>query len=139
MLLFPFADSARNEARRADLEALRNDTRSAFEHARTLEAQWPLVERTLHEAQKVRLYVLTQRFTPFAIQTRLQMAANQLHDESEDLANAFVEGLSHDDVRLHTLTQDTAFVRQYRDMRTRHHLRRMLHEQCAQRRVQWRT
>ena len=33
--------------------------------------------------------------------------------------------------------QDTVFVRQYLDLRTRHHVRSMLQEQCAQRRVQW--
>ena len=75
--------AARNEARRPELESLRSETRRAYEHARTLQAQWPAVERALHEARK--------RFMPFAMQSQLQMAANQLHDESEAFANAYVE------------------------------------------------
>ena len=82
--------AARNEARRPELESLRSETRSAYEHARTLQAQWPAVERALHEARK--------RFMPFALQSQLQMAANQLHDESEAFANAYVEGLTPMDV-----------------------------------------
>lgn len=38
-------------------------------------------------------YSLTKRFTPAALQTRLQLAMNEVHDESETLANAYVEGL----------------------------------------------
>lgn len=82
--------AARNEARRPELESLRSETRRAYEHARTLQAQWPVVERALHEARK--------RFMPFAMHSQLQMAANQLHDESEALANAYVEGLTPMDV-----------------------------------------
>lgn len=115
--------AARNEARRSELETLRDETRRAFVYARTLETQWPGVERALREANK--------RFTPFAMQSRLQLAANQLHEESEELANSYVEGLSAID--------DSAFVRQYREMRTRHHVRSMLHEQCVNHRVQWHT
>ena len=82
--------AARNEARRPELESLREETRRAYEHARTLHAQWPVVERTLLEARK--------RFMPFAMQSQLQMAANQLHEESEALSNAYVEGLTPMDV-----------------------------------------
>ncbi|EDP44014.1 hypothetical protein MGL_1411 [Malassezia globosa CBS 7966] len=45
--------AARNEARRSELETLRDETRRAFVYARTLETQWPGVERALREANKV--------------------------------------------------------------------------------------
>lgn len=71
---------------------------------------------------------------------------NQVHDESETLANAYVEGLpvagaSMDpvDVRCLRLTQDTTFVRQYRALRTLYHRRALLLDQCARQRVQWHT
>jgi len=78
------------------------------------------------------------------MQSRLQLAANQLHEESEELANSYVEGLSAIDVcdvqlECSLTAQDSAFVRQYREMRTRHHVRSMLHEQCVNHRVQWHT
>ena len=37
--------------------------------------------------------LFTQRFSPYALQSRLQLAMHRAHDESEELADAYVEGL----------------------------------------------
>lgn len=75
---------------------------------------------------------LTQRFTPQALCTRLRMAANEVHEASEDLANAYVEGLMPSmDVRQEPLTQDATFVRQYRALRVDYHHRALRAERAV--------
>ncbi|WFD32315.1 GTPase regulator Nrf1 [Malassezia sp. CBS 17886] len=102
--------AARNEQLRPTLMALRDATRDAYEHAHALETRWPAVERDMQEAYK----------------TRLQMQTNTLHDESEALANSYVEGLPPPTATHGDVLDDTAFVREYREQRTRYH-RRALH------------
>ncbi|PKI85743.1 hypothetical protein MVES_000258 [Malassezia vespertilionis] len=58
---------------------------AAYVHAREMESAWTATERAMHEAYK--------RFTPSALQARIHHAANAVHDESEALANAYVEDL----------------------------------------------
>lgn len=67
------------------LEALRSDTQYLYDRARSLEQQWPLVEAEMRESYK--------KFTPSSLLFTLTQSASKLHDESESLANAFVEGL----------------------------------------------
>lgn len=77
--------TARNAALQPALEALRSDTQQLYDRARTHEQQWPLVEAEMREAYK--------RFTPSSLLFTLTQSASKLHDQSESLANAFVEGL----------------------------------------------
>ena len=82
--------------------------------------------------------ILTMYTALYTIRDAVTLAA------SEELANSYVEGLSAIDVcdvqlECSLTAQDSAFVRQYREMRTRHHVRSMLHEQCVNHRVQWHT
>lgn len=78
--------------------------------------------------------MLTQRFTPQALWTRLHMAAGAVHETSEDLANAYVEGLSPTmDVRNTTHTKDATFLRQYRELRVQYHRRALAAERVRDR------
>ncbi|WFD26243.1 GTPase regulator Nrf1 [Malassezia nana] len=106
--------AAVNEAQRPALEELRAKTRAAYAQARMLEQQWPCVEQSMIEAHK-------QRFTPQALWTRLHMAASAVHETSEDLANAYVEGLS-------PTMDDATFLRQYRELRVQYHRRALAAE-----------
>ncbi|KAI3620643.1 hypothetical protein CBS9595_002610 [Malassezia furfur] len=119
--------AAQNEQLRPTLLALRAQTRAAYDEACAADAAWPAIEREMDEAYK--------RFTPAALQTRLQLAMNEVHDESETLANAYVEGLPTSAAG--DVIDDTTFVRQYRALRTLYHRRALLLEQCARQRVQW--
>ncbi|WFD18784.1 hypothetical protein MCAP1_000995 [Malassezia caprae] len=110
--------AAVNEAQRPALEALRAEARDAYARARALEQQWLYVEQAMNEAHK--------RFTPHAVATRLHMGATEAHEASEDLANAYVEGLLPS-------MDDATFVRQYRTMRTDYHRRALLAERAARR------
>ncbi|KOS15327.1 hypothetical protein Malapachy_2679 [Malassezia pachydermatis] len=125
------AAAARNNALRPELEALRRDTQDAFTKAKQYEHQWPEVERALLEARK--------RFTPEAMQVRLHMAVQQLHDETEKLVNDFIDGLPPATSPTSTPMDDTHFVRHYCDLRTRYHLRAMQYEQYTRQRVQWKA
>ncbi|WFC94919.1 hypothetical protein MBRA1_001557 [Malassezia brasiliensis] len=127
--------AAQNEQLRPVLLALRAQTRATYDEACAADAAWPAIEREMDEAYKVRILTLTKRFTPSALQTRLQLAMNEVHDESETLANAYVEGLPTSAAG--DIIDDTTFVRQYRALRTLYHRRAMLLEQCARQRVQW--
>ncbi|SHO76897.1 Uncharacterized protein MSYG_1236 [Malassezia sympodialis ATCC 42132] len=108
--------AAANEAQRPALEALRAEARAAYARARALEQQWPYVEQAMIEAHK--------RFTPHALWTRLHMGANEAHEASEDLANAYVEGLMPS-------MDDATFVRQYRASRADYHRRALLAERAG--------
>lgn len=85
------------------------------------------------------------------------MSADDVQELSEDLANAYVEGLPAPARAAATLdgpldvrdlargagsdasspTQDVAFVRTYRHLRTLYHRRALLHEKCARQQVEW--
>ncbi|WFD04949.1 hypothetical protein MVES1_000274 [Malassezia vespertilionis] len=121
------AAAAQNAAKRPALLALRDETSAAYVHAREMESAWTATERAMHEAYK--------RFTPSALQARIHHAANAVHDESEALANAYVEDLPPEG-STHTMNY-ALFVRHYRDLRTRYHRRALLHDLCTQQRVQW--
>lgn len=77
--------SARNTAIQPSLEALRAETQQLYDRARSLEQQWPRMEAAMREAYR--------RFTPSSLLFTLTQSASKLHDESESLANAFVEGV----------------------------------------------
>jgi ESCRT-I complex subunit VPS37 len=77
--------TARNMALQPPLEKLRVETQQLYDRARSLEQQWPRVDAEMKDVYK--------RFTPFSLLSTLTQSASRLHDESESLANAFVEGL----------------------------------------------
>jgi hypothetical protein len=77
--------TARNAALQPALEALRGETQQYYDRARLLEQQWPIIEAEMKESYK--------KFTPSSLLFTLTQSASKLHDQSESLANAFVEGL----------------------------------------------
>lgn len=81
----PFDSTARNAALQPELEALRSDNQHLYDRARSLEQQWSRVETEMREIYK--------KFTSSSLLFTLTQSASKLHDESESLANAFVEGL----------------------------------------------
>lgn len=77
--------AARNVTLRPTLEGLRAETQSLYDRALSLQQQWPHIEQDMAEAYK--------RFAPSTLLFSLTQSASKLHDESESLASAFVEGL----------------------------------------------
>uniref|UniRef100_V5ESY3 VPS37 C-terminal domain-containing protein n=1 Tax=Kalmanozyma brasiliensis (strain GHG001) TaxID=1365824 RepID=V5ESY3_KALBG len=81
------AKATRNMERQVPLQALRTETQQLFDRAKSLEAEWATREAQLNEVQK--------RFNPSALHFGLTQSASKLNDRSEELANAFVEGLAY--------------------------------------------
>jgi hypothetical protein len=77
--------AARNVTVQPNLERLRNETQELFDRAKSLERRWVTLERDTNEEYR--------RFTPGTLLFNLTQSASKLHDESESLASAFVEGL----------------------------------------------
>lgn len=127
------AKAARNLERQPALEALRAETQQLFDRAKSLEAEWAQREQQLNEAQK--------RFNPSALHFNLTQSASKLNDRSEELANAFVEGLAYpkDDsgTAEEVLVDDTAFVRRYKQQRLMYHKRRLVADRWASGQVHW--
>ncbi|CAD6884054.1 unnamed protein product [Tilletia laevis] len=74
-----------DEQLRPPLERVREDTQRYFAQAREAEeVQWKLEERKLAEAHR--------RFAPPALLAQLQQSTAKIYEQSEDLANALVEG-----------------------------------------------
>lgn len=126
--------AARNLERQPALEALRSETQQLFDRAKSLEAQWSHTEQQLNEAQK--------RFNPSALHFSLTQSASKLNDQSEELANAFVEGLPYPRENGGTLGEealvdDAAFVRRYKQQRLLYHKRRLVADRWARGQVHW--
>ncbi|TKY89165.1 hypothetical protein EX895_001696 [Sporisorium graminicola] len=127
------AKAKRNLERQAPLEALRTETQQLFDRAKALEAEWATRELQLNEAQK--------RFNPSALHFSLTQSASKLNDRSEQLANAFVEGLTYpkDDsgTAEEALVDEASFVRRYKQQRLLYHKRRLVAERWARNQVHW--
>ncbi|PWN41019.1 hypothetical protein IE81DRAFT_197340 [Ceraceosorus guamensis] len=125
-----------------ELEGLRRETKEYFDEARKLELEWPELERRQREAYK--------RFAPSSLLALLTQSTSKLHDESESLAGAFVEGLPLDaalDASLSSTTltpanrnedPGTAFVRRYRQLRATYHRQNIVAERWTRGTVVWR-
>ena len=127
------AKAARNLERQPALEALRSETQQLFDRAKALETEWAQREQQLTEAQK--------RFNPSALHFSLTQSASKLNDRSEELANAFVEGLPYprDDsgTAEEAIVDDAAFVRRYKQQRLLYHKRRLVADRWARGQVHW--
>ncbi|KIS71434.1 uncharacterized protein UMAG_01333 [Mycosarcoma maydis] len=127
------AKASRNLERQAPLESLRSETQQLFDRAKALEAEWATKELQLNEAQK--------RFNPSALHFHLTQSASQLNDRSEQLANAFVEGLPYprDDsgTAEEELVDEASFVRRYKQQRLLYHKRRFVADRWARNQVHW--
>ncbi|UZJ51559.1 hypothetical protein CBS101457_000879 [Exobasidium rhododendri] len=138
--------ASRNIQLQPPLEALRSETQQLYDRARSLEQQWPRVEAEMRDVYK--------RFTQFSLLSNLTQSASRLHDESESLANAFVEGLPLEIASTsHGLTppdsgtatptgreadSEATFVRRYRALRTTYHRRNLMADRWARESVIWR-
>lgn len=104
-----------------------------FERAKALEAEWAKREPQLAEAQK--------RFSPSALHFGLTQSASKLNDRSEELANAFVEGLPYPEDDSGTGREaevdDASFVRRYKQQRIMYHKRRLIADRWARNQVHW--
>ncbi|KAN0061001.1 hypothetical protein ACQY0O_006735 [Thecaphora frezii] len=76
-----------NVALQQPLEALRAETQQLFDRASSYQAQWPQLEAQMNELYK--------RFSPSSLHFHLTQSASKLNDRSEELANAYVEGLPY--------------------------------------------
>lgn len=127
------AKATRNLERQAPLQALRAETQQLFDRAKSLEAEWATREAQLTEVQK--------RFNPSALHFGLTQSASKLNDRSEELANAFVEGLAYprDDsgTSEQALVDDASFVRRYKQQRLLYHKRRLVADRWARNQVHW--
>ncbi|CDR88047.1 uncharacterized protein SPSC_03633 [Sporisorium scitamineum] len=127
------AKAQRNLERQAPLEALRTETQQLFDRAKSLEAEWAARELQLNEAQK--------RFNPSALHFNLTQSASKLNDRSEQLANAFVEGLTYpkDDsgTAEEAVVDEASFVRRYKQQRLLYHKRRLVADRWARNQVHW--
>ena len=123
----------RNLSQQPSLEALRSETMHLFERAKALEADWAKREPQLAEAQK--------RFSPSALHFGLTQSASKLNDRSEELANAFVEGLPYPEDDSGTGREvevdDASFVRRYKQQRMMYHKRRLIADRWARNQVHW--
>lgn len=111
----------RNLALQPALEELRKETLHLFERAKALEAEGALKEKQLEEARK--------RFHPNAMLFGLTQSAGKLNDETEELANAYVEGMPYKDEG--ELMDEVAFVRRYKQQRFLYHKRRLVADRWA--------
>ncbi len=127
------AKAQRNLERQAPLHELRNETLELFERAKKLESEWAQREAQLSEAHK--------RFNPSALHFNLTQSASKLNDRSEELANAFVEGLPYptDDsgTAPEGVLDDAAFVRRYKQQRLLFHKRKLVADRWARNQVHW--
>lgn len=111
----------RNLALQPALEELRKETLHLFERAKSLEAEWAVKEKQLGEARK--------RFHPNAMLFGLTQSAGKLNDETEELANAYVEGMPYKDEG--GVMDEVAFVRRYKQQRLLYHKRRLVADRWA--------
>ncbi|PWN19136.1 hypothetical protein BCV69DRAFT_251465 [Microstroma glucosiphilum] len=125
------AKAARNLALQPGLEALRAETQHYHDRAVAAEQQWPRAEAEMKEAYK--------RFAPSSMHSQLVHDASRLHQQSEALASAFVDGLPLDiegttpNVRI----EHALFTKRYREMRTEYHKLNLIAERWASGTVQW--
>ncbi|KAJ1039415.1 hypothetical protein NDA11_001628 [Ustilago hordei] len=125
--------ASRNLERQPELESLRSETLTLFNRAKSFESDWTRLEPQLVEAQK--------RFNPSALHFNLTQSASKLNDRSEELANAFVEGLPYPKDGTGTAEEavldDASFVRRYKQQRLLHHKRRLIADRWARGQVHW--
>ena len=125
--------ASRNLERQPELESLRSETLTLFNRAKSFESEWTRLEPQLIEAQK--------RFNPSALHFNLTQSASKLNDRSEELANAFVEGLPYLKDGTGTAEEgvldDASFVRRYKQQRLLHHKRRLIADRWARGQVHW--
>ncbi|EPQ28357.1 uncharacterized protein PFL1_04184 [Pseudozyma flocculosa PF-1] len=131
-------DKARqNTALQQPLEALRAETQQLFDRATALQAQWPQLEAEMNELYK--------RFSPSSLHFHLAQSATKLNDRSEQLANAYVEGLPYpvgDDASsanqsVEQVLDDVTFVRRYKAQRMLYHRRKLIAERSSKGDVHW--
>lgn len=123
----------RNLERQAPLQTLRTETQQLFDRAKSLESEFAAREQQLNEVQK--------RFSPSALHFGLSQSASKLNDRSEELANAFVEGLPYpkDDsgTSEEGVVDERSFVRRYKQQRMLYHKRRLIADRWARGQVHW--
>lgn len=82
-----------------------------------------------------------KRFNPSALHFSLTQSASKLNDTSEELANAFVEGLPYpkDDsgTAEEVVVDEASFVRRYKQQRLLYHKRRLIADRWARGQVHW--
>ncbi|PWZ03336.1 hypothetical protein BCV70DRAFT_15397 [Testicularia cyperi] len=115
------------------LEELRTETQQLFDRAKSLEAELPRLEKQMNDEYR--------RFAPSALHFSLTQSASKLNDRSEDLANAYVEGLPYPTDESGTapeaMLDDVSFVRRYKAQRTLYHKRRIVADRWARGQVHW--
>ncbi|PWN53371.1 hypothetical protein IE53DRAFT_373042 [Violaceomyces palustris] len=133
--------AAQNMSLQPPLEALRRETQELFDRAKALDEEWPKVQSQMNEIYK--------RFSPSALHFALSQAASRLNESSENMANAYVQGLpyptsDHPDRPIGAPTDpaeevlsDMAFVRRYKAQRTLYHKRKMVAERWSRGEVHW--
>jgi ESCRT-I complex subunit VPS37 len=136
--------SGRNAELQPRLEALRRETSAYFDQARSLDAEWQVLNTSLEK--------IYRRFAPASLHIALTQGTSKIYDASEALAHAYVEGLP--DLASGIVTPeeasgattsttraqdpDTQFVRKFRELRTRYHRRALLAERWSKGTVTWR-
>ncbi|CAO1633218.1 unnamed protein product [Sympodiomycopsis kandeliae] len=127
--------AARNLSLQPQLEATRAETQQYHDRALAAEAEWPKAEAQMKEAYR--------RFAPPSLHAQIVQAATKLHEQSEMLASAFVDGLPLETGGSEAASQTTAgdsdalFTRRYREMRTEYHRLNLIAERWANGTVQW--
>ncbi|CAO1615007.1 unnamed protein product [Parajaminaea phylloscopi] len=148
--------AARNLALQPQLENLRAETQQYYDRAAAAEAEWPRVEAEMKEAYR--------RFGPSALHAQVVQSASKLHEQSEALASAFVDGLPLESAlppaaaarssatidegadavapvpsasTAASSTPDALFTRRYRELRTDYHRLNLIADRWAKGAVQW--
>lgn len=124
----PPTGTERNEAEQAPLEALRRETERYLASAQSADQIWSRqLEPELQEAYR--------QFTPGSLHAKLAQGTSRIWDQSEELANAYVEKVPYND---HSSPPDTTtFLRLFQELRTRYHRRALLAERWSQGTVAW--
>ncbi|EIM85951.1 uncharacterized protein STEHIDRAFT_58630 [Stereum hirsutum FP-91666 SS1] len=123
-----------NLAVQDELYKLRQETQSAFDEAKSLEARWAELQREQKEVY--------QRFTPQFLLMRLRHATTQLDDASEAVASSFVRS-SPSEAPTSTPVNGNGkdvdeFINQFREMRKTYHKRVMWGDRWSAGEVAWR-
>lgn len=123
-------DTERNETEQAPLEALRRDTERALLQAQQADETWSQqLEPALHESYR--------QFTPGSLHAKLVQGTTRIWDQSEALANAYVEGLPLGPDMPSTPPDTQQFLRLFQNLRTRYHRRALLAERWGKGTVAW--
>ncbi|CAO1636463.1 unnamed protein product [Jaminaea pallidilutea] len=134
----------RNLSMQPALEALRSETQQLYDRAIAAEAEWPKQEAELKEAYK--------RFAPPALHAQVVRDAAKLHEQSEALAAAYVDGMPLETAMPesspsdHNANQrsfssqqdvDATFTRKYKEMRIEYHRLNLIADRWSKGAVQW--